>query len=523
MNYNPAYPFYLNSINNPDNPALWVDGSTYSYRELAEQACRIAVWLRQATNSRATRVAILAHREICAYRGILGICWSGASYVPLNPAFPDQRLATIIESASPDVLIFDRKMLERATPELIRAYAGRILLADGDMDNIHGQSIACYGQLPEQVNITEPSFVDAEAEAYLVFTSGTTGKPNGVITRAGSLDFSIRALCERYPFVASDRFSQFFDLSFDFSVMDLFVSWGAGASTYVVPDAQKMAPGRFIVDNSLTVWTCVPSLIKIMAQMKLLKPGIFPSLRLSFFSGEMLAEAAARLWQAATSNGVVVNLYGQCETIIASLAHTCDLDAAVVDETRSVALGTQLEGIFVAIVNKDGSFAEPGIRGEIAVSGPHVATGYLENSQRTREKFRDLEHPSYGLRSWYITGDLARQDKEGVFHFLGRADNELKIRGHRVTLEEVEHHLRQCSGCDSVAVIPIRSDLGGIEALRGFIVAERCNEQKLKTSLRQSLPQPLVPKRIHPIRELPLSRNGKIDRAALALISAALD
>ena len=518
MNYNLAYSFYLHSVKSPDNPALWVDGATYSYRELAGQACRISVWLQQATNSKPKRVAILAHREIAAYRAILGTCWSGACYVPLNPHFPDQRLATIIGLSKPDALIVDEQMLERLTPELLGDFAGPVLVADGGGGCCRDQTFDSFDLLPVSADISEPVFLDADAEAYLVFTSGSTGIPNGVAVSTGSLDFSIRVISQHYPFVEADRFSQFFDLSFDFSVMDLFVPWLAGASTYVVPDPQKLAPGRFIVDHQLTVWTCVPSQITNMAQMKLLKSGQFPSLRYSFFSGEMLTEEAAGLWQGAAPEGTLVNLYGQCETIIASLAHNYDPDAAGSDEKRSVALGRQLDGILVAIVNKEGNFVRHGEKGEIAISGPHVAAGYLDNPQRTVVKFRDLEHPVYGVLPWYITGDLGLQDSKGVFHFLGRADNELKVKGHRVLLEEVEHYLRQCSDCQVVAVHPCLSRGGTPEALIGFVVGGTIDEKRIKECLRGVLPQALIPRRIHSLEKMPLNQNGKVDRKELQAI-----
>jgi D-alanine--poly(phosphoribitol) ligase subunit 1 len=395
---------------------------------------------------------------------------------------------------------------------------GPVLVADGDAVSCQGQTFDSFDLLPVPDDISEPAFLDADAEAYLVFTSGSTGKPNGVVVSTGSLDFSIGVISQHYPFAADDRFSQFFDLSFDFSVMDLFVPWLAGASTYVVPDAQKLAPGRFIVDHQLTVWTCVPSQISNMAQMKLVRQGLFPSLRHSFFSGEMLTEEAARLWQQATPNGLLVNLYGQCETIIASLAHNYDPDAVVTDEKRSVALGTQLAGILVAIVGKDGTFAGPGEKGEIAISGPHVAAGYLDNPQRTAIKFRDLEHPVYGVLPWYLTGDLGLQDASSVFHFLGRTDNELKVKGHRVSLEEVEYYLRQCSSCQVVAVHPCLSQAGRPDALVGFVVAESVDEKNIKKAMGELLPRPIVPRRVYVIESLPLNQNGKVDRRALQVI-----
>jgi D-alanine--poly(phosphoribitol) ligase subunit 1 len=416
------------------------------------------------------------------------------------------------------VLIVDRKNSERLTPELLQTFSGPILIADGETAYIGGRLINGFDRLPQTEKITEPCFVDAEAGAYLVFTSGTTGHPNGVVIGAGNLDFAIRSLSKRYPFVENDRFSQFFDLSFDFSVMDLFVPWSVGASTYVVPDVQKMAPGRFIVDHSLTIWTCVPSLITFMAQMKLLKPGLFPSLRYSFFSGEALTEQAARLWKKTTPNGALVNFYGQTEAPIGSLFQNYVQDSLLGEENQGVPLGSRLEGVHVSVVSQAGTFLEPGAKGELVISGPHVAAGYLNNPQRTREKFRVLEHPRYGLRSWYVTGDLAREDGKGVFHFLGRADNELKIKGHRVLLEELEHYLRQCSGCHLVAVTPCYSSTGRAEALVGFVVGGTIDEKMIKGCLRGVLPQALIPRRIHSLEKMPLNQNGKVDRKELQAI-----
>jgi acyl-coenzyme A synthetase/AMP-(fatty) acid ligase len=429
----------------------------------------------------------------------------------------------MLDQAQPDVLIVDQRVFTGASAAILGQFSGRILLANGETTSAHGEQIDGLERLSAVESLLEPISVAATDEAYLVFTSGTTGAPNGVAISAGNLAFAVSAIVKQYPLTSSDRFSQFFDLSFDFSVMDLFVPWRVGASTYVIPETQKMGPGRFIIDHQLSVWTSVPSLVSMMSRMKMLKPGLFESLRLSFFGGELLSHEAAEQWQKATPAGQVINLYGQTEAPIGSLFQTFGVGESVTDETGGVALGGPLAGIYAEILDRSGAFVEGESVGELAISGAHVASGYLDNPRQTGKKFRVIEHPCHGERNWYLTGDLVRRDRAGFFHFLGRVDNELKIKGYRVSLEEVEHFLRQCSGCDSVAVIPIRSELGDIEALRGFIVAERCNEQKLKTSLRQSLPQPLVPKRIHPLRELPLSHNGKIDRESLALLSVALD
>jgi amino acid adenylation domain-containing protein len=437
--------------------------------------------------------------------------------VPLNPAFPEQRLRSIISRARPEALLVDRETLKLLTPEILNLFpAGRILAADGVPITAHGYYIAGNPDFAAGDASAAPAQVGPEREAYLVFTSGTTGEPSGVVISTGSLNFAIRTLQERYPFGPADRFSQFFDLSFDFSVMDLFVPWQVGASTFVVPASRKMGPGRFINDHRLTVWTCVPSMITLMETMGMLPKGIFPSLRFSCFSGETLTGVAAKTWQAACPNSLVVNLYGQTEAPIGSLVQTCGPDTPPTPETGGLPLGTTLNGIAVDIVDRDGRFVEAGVTGELALTGPHLASGYLDDPARTAARFRVLNHPLHGRRPWYLTGDLGRRDADEVFHFLGRVDNELKIAGHRFMLEEIEHHLRLVSGCRLVAVVPWKSELGIVEALDGFVVGTPPAEQVMKEELRKILPRPLVPRRLKTIKEMPLSRNGKVDRKALA-------
>lgn len=519
INFNPAYPFHENAQKHPENIALWVDGVSYSYSELREKVRRIAEWLRPKTDAAVKRVCILSNRSVGSYLGILGTCWAGASYVPLNPTFPEKRLLKIITQAQPDALIVDKESLSLLTPEIIKAFPNRILLITGNTITIHGTLIDGIDRLPAGKNSVVPAEVGPTSEAYLVFTSGTTGEPNGVAITAGNLAFAIKTLLASYTFTPDDRFSQFFELSFDFSVMDLFVPWQVGASTHVVPASQKLGPGRFIMDQQLSVWTCVPSMISNMERMNMLRPGIFPSLRFSCFSGETLTTAAARTWQHATPNGIIVNLYGQTEAPIGSLVQTFGPDTPLTEETGSVALGKPLVDTCVAVVGRDGSFVPPGTIGELALAGPHVAAGYLNNPERTKEKFQVMTHPLYGSRTWYLSGDLARQDADSTFHFLGRTDNEIKISGHRIMLEEVELYLRENTGHSTVAVVHMKDQLGVAETLIGFVVGDKIDEPEIKKAMLQDLPRPLVPRRIFAVNDMPLSKNGKVDRQELLRIA----
>lgn len=514
-NCNPALPFYRNALRQPDRPALWVNNELFSYARLAGQARRIASWLLEGS-APLHRVAIFSGRSRAVYEGILGTSWAGACYVPLNPVFPEKRLLNILSRSRPQAMIVDRETLPLLTPAIMSLIPeARILLANGEATRMHGIAVCGQDDLPAEPEMTEPVYAGPDSGAYLVFTSGTTGEPSGVVISNASLAFAVETMQREYGFTPEDRFSQFFDLSFDFSVMDLFVPWLAGASTYSIPAAAKMGPGRHIIDHELTAWTCVPSMITFMDKMRMLSPGIFPSIRFSCFSGETLTAEAARIWKEACPNTRLVNLYGQTEAPIGSLVQTCEQDTPQTEETGGMPLGNILPGVYVDIVDEQGRFAGPGTVGELALAGPHLATGYLDDPERSARKFRTLDHPVHGRRLWYVTGDLGRKTADNIFHFLGRVDNELKIGGHRFMLEEIEFHLRQVSGCAMVAVVPVRTELG-VEGLTGYLAGDPPAEKIMKEELLKLLPRPLVPRRIQTIGDMPLSQNGKVDRKALA-------
>jgi D-alanine--poly(phosphoribitol) ligase subunit 1 len=267
MNYNLALPFYEQASAHPENLALRVSGRSYSCGELAALTGRTASVLGNAR-----KVAVLASRTLGAYVGVLAACWSGAAYIPLSPTkLPDERLALILKMLQPDALVVDAAGLARLTPSL-RAIASRLIL---DLSGEHDS-------LPEE-SVPAPALRGADDLAYIIFTSGTTGVPKGVEITLGSVAQFLEAMRLRVIPVSSDRISQTSELSFDVSVFEMFLSWGSGASVYVLPSSQLMSPSRFVADHALTIWSSVPSIAAFMRGMKMLKPGTLPSLRYSVF------------------------------------------------------------------------------------------------------------------------------------------------------------------------------------------------------------------------------------------------
>jgi amino acid adenylation domain-containing protein len=512
---NCAFSLHRHAFDHPDKIALVVDGENYSYSELASFAGRVAAWLQAVEPERmlGARVGVLTSRTLDTFAGILGACWAGASYVPINAKLPAGRLANVLAGAKLEALVVDEtgiKRLEQLASDLLpRRILGPI--TTGRKKGGNG------GLMLRDLNpVPEPVAVSADHCAYVMFTSGTTGLPKGVMVSTGNLWSFLGCMRQLYHLGTEDRVSQFSEVSFDFSVLDLFAAWDAGATLYTVPESQLMAPARFIQENQLTFWASVPSVIIFLDRLKLLKAGAFPSLRVSYFCGEPLALASALAWQQAAPNSVVDNHYGPTEATVACSFERLITEPNVTQERGIVAIGKPYPGMRMAVVDEAGAFLAAGTTGELALSGPQVALGYLGESELTARRFRNLEHPQWGLATWYLTGDLAREDSAGCFHHLGRVDHQVKVLGHRIELEEVDSHLRNACRCDSAVAVawPVRQGIA--EGLVAFVGGGTLDSSRILENLKQRVPPYMIPQRIIKMESLPLTPNGKIDRRRLA-------
>lgn len=507
----------------PDRPALVVNGKSVSYASFRGIVRRIAsaIHTLQVEQKPFPLVAVLAHRSETAYAGVLGSLAAGKGYVPLNARFPLERTLQMLSLSGCTALIVGKECLSQLS-DLLKAADRSLTIILPDVastleltsQNPHHRFLFA-NQLPGEEGF---SFAEnpAASLAYLLFTSGSTGVPKGVPISQGNVRSYVDYICPRYNVSEQDRFSQQFDLTFDLSAHDMFVCWERGACLYCVPENSVMAPAKFIRDHQLTMWFSVPSVAGLLSKMHLLLPGSFPSLRYSLFCGEPLSASYAQSWQEAAPNSILENLYGPTEATIAIAHYRWDSPRSPQECVNGIVpIGHIFEGQKFRVTDSRGESVPFGDPGELCLSGSQVATGYWNNPKKTLQQFVPL--PGAGDPLWYRTGDLVKQDAAGNLCYLGRMDHQIKIRGYRVELQEIEAVLRRACGTEQVVSVPWPVHNGSAEGVVAFVSGVNAfDERRVLARCSDVLPDYMVPKKIYLVDELPLNLNQKIDRKKLS-------
>lgn len=444
----------------PSRPALDIDGAVLSYGQLSAAADQYASAC-DATLPPGARVALVGQRHADTYAALLGILRSGRSYVPLHTDHPPERWQQVMQRAQVAALFDARNSTAFRT-----------------------------------VDIADPAH--AVGEAYVMFTSGSTGGPKGVpVLRRHVAAYLAHAL-GHFGITERDRCTQLFSLAFDLSVHDLFVTWGSGACLCVSAEATGLRTAAHVQRAGITTWFSVPSLIDLLARMRALPPGGLPHLERSFFCGEALRWDQVQRWSQAAINSSITNLYGPTEATIAVFEQVVEPPYPA---SGTVPIGRPFAGS-TAKVNGGGT------EGELILGGPQVTEGYLGDPAARTNFMRG----SNGDTMWYATGDRVRCDPSGIYHFLGRMDDQVKVQGHRVEPSEVDHVLHPLlQGCTSVTVAVDRS---GAMRLVTFIDGP-ADAVALLHALRERLPSYMMPEAIRVLERFPLNPNGKVDKRAL--------
>ncbi len=362
-----------------------------------------------------------------------------------------------------------------------------------------------------------PVDVSVDSIAYLLFTSGSTGQPKGVMVSHANMLHYLDCATKRYGFTSNDRVSQTFDLTFDLSAHDMFVAWESGACLCCLTQKQLINPCAFVNDARLTVWFSVPSTAAFMRRFGVLKPGMYPGLRLSLFCGEALPVEIVRHWALAAPNSVIENIYGPTELTIACTAYRWD-NTKSPDECAQgiVPIGQPFDGMRALIVDEQLREVKHGTEGELLMTGPQLSLGYWQDEEKTRQAFVPVAGNN---GTYYRTGDRVRRPAvNGPLVYLGRLDNQIKVRGYRVELGEVEAVVRQLSGLDGVVALGWPTTESGPDGIEVFLETDSFDTKALVSQLKGKLPVYMLPRNVLALRRFPLNANGKYDRKALQLI-----
>jgi amino acid adenylation domain-containing protein len=520
MDLNLAYGIYKNSIQYPQELAISVAGKELTYAQLRERVQPIAGWLWRNCRESAPRVAILSARTLSTYIGILGASWAGGTYVPVSTKLPEDRLIQLLDRVQAAAMIVDADTEAQLTPRVL-AHCPKLILSperekSSELKTPGGGHVALTGRdaLPEMDSKDTPANVGPEHVVYIIFTSGTTGIPKGVMIQASAVAHFVAVMQARYGLTPADRVAGMTEITFDISVFDLFVVWNSGASLHVVPQTQLMAPASFVKRTRCTIIFTVPSVASAMQRMKMLAPGSLPGLRYSFFAGEPLPVLSATVWKDAAPNSIVEDLFGPTEATVVCIGQRFEGPQNATPNRGVVAIGTPFAGMQAAIVDSDLVFLPNGEQGELLLGGPQLSNGYFGAEDQTKVSFPVLR----GTR-WYRTGDLAYCDAAGIFHHLGRIDNQVKVRGLRVELEEIEGHLREVYRTDAVAAVAWPVEHGSANGIVAFVSGQSgADDPDVKEQIKSRLPSYMVPTRVHCVEALPLNANGKVNRKQLVTL-----
>ena len=501
----------------PHALALAAGGQSWTYAQLARDAAGLAVRWRTHPHwpvhaAQAPRVGILASRSAEACLAALAAAWSGATYVPLGLNLPEERLVQVLQRCRLSALVTDAQGAALLSPRVLQAAPDLVEVLSPQAPHFSVSSRVAWQPSHDRATQvpTPPQRLAPDEAAYILFTSGSTGEPKGVVVPVRAVRHYVQSMPQWLGLVFTDRVLDVFELSFDVSVHNLFCTWEAGASLHLLPAAQVMNAVGFVREQRLTVWNSVPSLPGLLRQVKALSPGAMPSLRLSTFGGEPLSRSIVEAWREAAPRSRICNLYGPTEATVTCLGQTMDHPLPLRAGSDVLAIGQPLPGMAAQVVDALGRPVPDGTPGELMVSGVQLASGYLDAPEQTALRFVQR-----GGRRWLRTGDRAVCDEEGRYHCLGRMDHQVKVRGYRIELEDVEVHLREVLSCDLVAAVPWPVRGGAAHGLVAFAGPSDVEEGPAMKAMRMRLPPYMVPTRLVTLACMPLSPNGKVDRSSL--------
>lgn len=482
----------------PGKAAIVADNRQLTYGELQARVNTLAAWLLKEMDVKpGDMVALMCRENEHLIIGMLAILKAGAAYVPLDPSTPAARIQFILEDSNAAVLITQRALLAHAV-----GYAGATLC----LEEVSWEQYA---------GIASPVARNVDSVAYVIYTSGTTGKPKGVLITDHSLVNYVCWLKDTFHITANDSAVLLSSFAFDLGYTSIWGMLLGGGCLHLVPEnivKQPEAVVQYVAEQGITFIKTTPSLFNVIVHAANATRLAACRLRLLLLGGEPIRVRDLEKMVSIKPGITLVNHYGPTETTIGTVTGLIDNQRLRAYAAQPV-IGRPIANNFVSILDKEGRNVAPGMPGELCVSGAGLAKGYLNRDELSREKF--VPHPLYNDRLMYRTGDLASWTPEGNIRFIGRIDDQVKIRGYRVELNEVQQALLQHAGIRRAAVTVVESDDLGRELAAYYESETPVAAQELRALLSALLPEPFIPSYFIPVKTLPLTANGKLDKAAL--------
>jgi amino acid adenylation domain-containing protein len=485
----------------PDDVAVVCKDDRLSYGELERRATQLARKLRELGVQRDDRVGVCMERSTRLIVALYGILKAGGAYVPIEPTQPKERTEFVLSDARPRVVLVEGDTLAGADVPLFRLDAEREALDRLSSD-------------PLEPPVTDASASPADALAYVIYTSGSTGRPKGCLLDNRHVVRLFDATEDWFHFDRHDVWTMFHSVAFDFSVWEI---WGAlmnGGRLVVVPQATTRSPDDFrslVAAEGVTVLNQTPSAFRQFIEADLRNGGQPLSLRFVVFGGEALEFESLRPWfeRHGDRHPTLVNMYGITETTV----HVTYRPLSVADlgSDSASAIGVPIPDLRCYVVDEGLNLVPIGVPGELLVAGAGVARGYWERSELTAQRF--LADPFTPGGRVYRSGDLVRRLASGELDYLGRIDQQVKVRGFRIETAEVEAALRRSGLIRDVSVLAAKK--GGSETVLVAYVVSDSTSHELRSAARAVLPEYMVPALFVPLPVIPMTGNGKVDRRAL--------
>jgi amino acid adenylation domain-containing protein len=502
----------------PGEVAL-VDGEErWTYGALEEAANRLARLLAENGCRPGDRVALMQPKDPLAIIGMLATLKAGGVYVPIDVSSPAPRVGKILRAADPRVLLVDPQAAALAD-ELLGHLADDVVVGAASTVPLVGSTFASAFDRSDWATM-DATRMDAPPRtahdaAHLLFTSGSTGDPKGVVITHANVNAFVDWGTRYFDIRAGERLSGHPPLHFDLSTFDIYATFAVGAQLHLVPAGLSLSArglAAFIEERELDQWFSVPSVLSYMASFDAVPHEGFPSLRRLMWCGEVLPTPVLRHWMARLPHVTFTNLYGPTEATIASSYHTVPVLPA--DDAETIPIGTACEGEELLVLDERLAAVDPGVVGDLYIAGVGLSPGYWRDESKTSAAFLpDPREPDSGARV-YRTGDLARVRDDGLVDFLGRADSQIKSRGYRIELGEVETAVHTVAGVARCAVVGLPSDgfEGTAIACAYTSESEEVPPRVVRREVARVLPSYMVPTRWLPLGTFPTNPNGKIDR-----------